>query len=95
MRPPPRRAPAPARRRAGFTLLEVLTVLVISATVLGIALLSFGGYFRRVAAARAAEVFAQDLTLARTWALRSREPVVIRFFESGLWYQVEAPGSDT
>jgi prepilin-type N-terminal cleavage/methylation domain-containing protein len=86
---------SPSEARAGFTLIELLMVLTISAIGLTFALLSFGGYFQRLSAQRAAEVFAQDLTVARTWAVRSRERVVIRFFESSLWYQVEAQGSGT
>ena len=89
------RLEATARPRGGFTLIELLVVLTLSAIGLGFALLSFGGYFQRASAERAAQVFAQDLTVARAWAVRSREPVVIRFFEASLWYQVEAQGSGT
>jgi prepilin-type N-terminal cleavage/methylation domain-containing protein len=89
-------APGPERAlQAGFTLLELLLVLSIAAVGLSFALLSFGGYFQRVNAERAAQVFAQDLTLARNWAVRSREPVVIRFYESSLWYEVEAQATTT
>ena len=79
--------------RRGFTLIEVLVVLTLFSVVLTIGLISFGGYFQRIAAERAAQVFAQDLTLARTMAFRSRQPVVIRFYESGLWYEVEVQQS--
>ena len=79
----------------GFTLLEVLVVLSIAGIGLTYALLSFGGYFQRVNAERAAQVFAQDLALARTWAVRSREPVVIRFYEASLWYEVVTHGTGT
>lgn len=82
-------------RRAGFTLLELIVVLMISAVGLTYAALTFNGYFQRVAAERAAQVFAQDLTLARNWAVRTREPVVIRFYETGLWYEVETQSSAT
>jgi len=82
-------------RPRGFTLLEVLVVLSITGIGLTFALLSFGGYFQRVNAERAAQVFAQDLTLARTWAVRSREPVVIRFYEASLWYELETQSSAT
>ena len=74
----------------GFTLIELVVVLSLVAIMLGVAALTMGGYFQRVAAERAAQVFAQDLTLARTWAVRSQEPVVIRFYESSLWYEVES-----
>jgi len=82
-------------RSRGFTVIEMLVVLSLSAIGLTFALLSFGGYFQRVSAERAAQVFAQDLTLARTWAVRSREPVVIRFYEASLWYEVQAQSSAT
>lgn len=88
-----RRSRSPAL--GGFTLLEVMFVLSIAAIMLTYALLSFGGYFQRVNAERAAQVFAQDLSLARNLAVRSREPVVIRFYEGSLWYHVEAQTSAT
>lgn len=81
--------------RAGFTLIEMITVLVISSIMLTIAGMVFSGYFQRVAAERAAQVFAQDLTLARTYAVRSQEPVVMRFQESSLWYSVETQDGAT
>ncbi|MEQ1919385.1 MAG: type II secretion system protein, partial [Elusimicrobiota bacterium] len=75
--------------RRGFTLIEVLVVLTLVGIGLTYASLTFGGYFQRIAAQRAAQVFAQDLTMARNWATRGRRAVVIRFYESGLWYEME------
>ena len=72
-----------------------LTFHTITAIMLTFASFVFSGYFERVAAERAAQVFAQDLTLARNWAVRSREPVVIRFYEASLWYEVEAQSTST
>jgi prepilin-type N-terminal cleavage/methylation domain-containing protein len=83
------------RTRSGFTLIEILVVLMLMGVGLAYAVLSFGGYFQRVAAQRAAEVFARDLTTARAFATRSRVPVVIRFYESALRYEVERQGSTT
>jgi prepilin-type N-terminal cleavage/methylation domain-containing protein len=83
------------RSRSGFTLIEMVVVLTITAIGLTFAGVAFNSYFGRVSAQRAAQVFAQDLTLARDWAVRSREPVVIRFYEAGLWYEVEAQSSAT
>lgn len=82
-------------RRSGFTLIEMIVVLSITAIGLTFAGVAFNSYFQRVSAERAAQVFAQDLTLARDWAVRSREPVVIRFYEASLWYEVEAQSSAT
>jgi len=88
-------SPSPSRARRGFTLLEVVVVLSIAAVVLTIATLAFTGYFQRSAARRAAQLFAQDLTVARAYAVRSQQRVVIRFYESSRWYQLEAPASAT
>ncbi len=79
--------------RRGFTLIEVVMVLVIVGTGLVFATLSFSGYFQRAAAQRAAQVFANDLTMARALATRSRVTVVIRFYESTLRYEIEARGA--
>ncbi len=81
--------------RRGFTLLEIAIVLAISATLLGFAGLTFGSYAQRTSAQRAARVFVRDLALARSTALRSRESVVIRFYEGSRWYQVSIVETDT
>lgn len=56
--------------------------------MLGFAGLTFSDYFRTSSARQAGQVFARDLSLARSAALRSREAVVVRFDESNRWYQV-------
>ena len=76
-------------RRGGFTILELTVVLSLSALTMGFAGLTFSRYFNKSSARRAAQIFAQDLTQARMFAVRSREPVVVRFFEAGRWYQLE------
>jgi Tfp pilus assembly protein FimT len=68
-------------------------VLTIVGVVITLGSLAFGGYFQRNAARRAAQVFARDLALARGFAVRSQEPVVIRFYESDRWYVVRAASS--
>ncbi len=80
---------------AAFTLIEITILLVIAAATLGIAGLYFSQYFKTVSARRAAQVFAQDLTLARASALRARKPVVIRFDVADLWYSVTMEESGT
>jgi len=82
-------------QQGGFTLIEITVVLTISAVLLTLGGLTFSGYFQRNSARRAAQVFALDLTAARSFAVRSQEAVVIRFFEGGLWYQVEGQSSVT
>lgn len=85
----------PGKSGAGFTLLEVLVVLTLGAVIAAMGTLAFSGYFQRDTARRAAQVFAQDLVAARGYAVRSQEAVVIRFFESTLWYQVVGQSSTT
>lgn len=79
--------PRPARA-GGFSLLELTIVVALSALTLTVASVAFSGYVHRISAQRAAQVFARDLALARSTALRSKEPVVIRFFEESRWYSV-------
>jgi prepilin-type N-terminal cleavage/methylation domain-containing protein len=76
-------------RDGGFTLIELTVVIAISAIIMTFAGLTFSGYFQRNSARRAAQVFAQDLTSARSFAVRTQESVVIRFYEGNLWYEVE------
>jgi Tfp pilus assembly protein FimT len=73
----------------------LLIVVSISAVVLTFAGLTFASYLQRSSAFRAAQVFAQDLVAARSFALRSREPVVIRFYEASMWYEVQAQATAT
>jgi prepilin-type N-terminal cleavage/methylation domain-containing protein len=75
-------------RREGFTLIELTVVVAIAGIVVAFGGLTFSGYFQRSAARRAAQVFAQDLVVARSYAVRSQEPVVLRVFEGTLWYQI-------
>ncbi len=81
--------------KRGFTLIELTVVVTIGAIVVTLGGLAFSGYFQRNSARRAAQVFAQDLVSARSFAVRSQEPVVIRFYESSLWYEVESQTTAT
>jgi prepilin-type N-terminal cleavage/methylation domain-containing protein len=78
------------RGSVGFTLIELVIVLTVTSIMLGAAALVFDGYFQRTSALRAAQVFSQDLSLARSAAVRTRATVVIRFDEDSLWYEVES-----
>lgn len=90
-----RRAGQDPTFRRGFTVVELTVVLLLAGLGLGFAGLTFSGYFQRSSARRAAQVFAQDLALARSSALRSKESVVIRFYEASRWYHVVDQGSGT
>ncbi len=83
--------PRPRRRsggQRGFTLLEMMLVLVIGSVLVGLAALTFSNVGYRGSARRAAQVFSRDLALARSMAVRGREQVVVRFNEGSLWYEV-------
>lgn len=82
-------------RVGGFTLIELTVVVAISAIILTLGGLAYSGYSQRNSARRAAQVFAQDLTAARSFAMRSQETVVIRFYEGNLWYEVETQSTAT
>jgi prepilin-type N-terminal cleavage/methylation domain-containing protein len=73
----------------GYTLVEILVVLTIVGIGLALATLVFDGYLGRAAARNAARVFRQDLTVARTFAARTRRPTVIRFAPDSVAYRVE------
>lgn len=83
------------RRRDGFTLIELTVVVAIAGIVVAFGALTFSGYFQRSAARRAAQVFAQDLVVARSYAVRAQEPVILRVFEGTLWYQIVTRNSAT
>ena len=72
----------------------MVVVMAIVAVVITIGMFTFSDFFQRDAARRAAQVFAQDLVAARSFAVRSQEPVVVRFYEPGLWYEVRGQDSD-
>ena len=79
-------------KKDGFTLIELTVVVAVAAIVMTFGALAFTGFFERNAARHAAQIFAQDLIAARSFAVRSQEPVVIRFYETTLWYEVDMAG---
>ncbi len=79
----------PCPGRNGFTLLELLFVTVLAVTTMAIAFQSYARYIETTSSRRAAKLFALDLSVARSTAIRERQPVVIRFDESNLAYEVE------
>ena len=79
----------------GFSLLEILVVLVLMIIFVGTTNLVFAAYQERTAARQAATLFGRDLTLARSVALRGRERVTIRFNEPSQEYQVLRASGDT
>ena len=84
----PPRLPNRERRAGGFTMIEMVIVMAIGAVLLTLATTSFSAFNTRSSARKAAQVFARDLTLARSSARRERVPVVIKFFEGTKRYTV-------
>ncbi len=79
----------------GFSLIEILVVLVLTVILMGITALVFSGYQERTSARQAATLFGRDLSLAKSAALRGRERVTIRFDEPGREYRVLREAGDT
>ena len=82
-------------RRSGFTVIELLVTLILFAITLALTSSVFSGYQSRTAAQRAAQVFAMDLSLARTSAVRGREVVIVDFDEAGGSYVIRLESGDT
>ena len=85
---PRRTVTARPTRRDGFSLLELLVVLVVGGVVLAIVGARFSEWRDKSAAQQAAQVFARDLSMARSTSARGREAVVVRFYETSGWYTV-------
>jgi type II secretory pathway pseudopilin PulG len=82
-------------RRSGFTVVELLVTLILFMITLALTSSVFSGYQSRTAAQRAAQVFAMDLSLARTSAVRGREVVIVDFDEAGGSYVIRLESGDT
>jgi len=83
------------KRGAGFTLIEVLVVLVVMGITTAVVAVTFNQYLDRSSAKRAAEIFRQDLTAARNAAARSRQSVVMDFDEVNQSYLIRVEAGDT
>ncbi len=81
--------------RLGFTVIELLVSLILFTIALALGSSVFSEYQSRTAAHRAAQVFAMDLSLARTSAVRGREVVIVDFDEAGGSYVIRLESGDT
>lgn len=79
---------SPRTSVGGFTLVELLVVVMIAVITLGVAARSYEDYLERTATERAARIFARDLRLARMNAVQARVPVIVRFDEAARSYRV-------
>jgi type IV fimbrial biogenesis protein FimT len=83
------------RRAGGFTIIELMTVMVIAAVLLVIAVPSFRDFFAK---RRVEGVFSElqtDLQLARSEAVSRGRPARVTFGPSCYVVHVAAPGSST
>lgn len=64
-------------KRRGFTLIELIIVMAISAIMMTIVVNSFSRYTRERSAQQAAYLLSRDLRLARARAIGSRQPVAL------------------
>ena len=81
--------------RQGFTVIEMLVSLILFTIALSLASVVFSGYQARTAAQRAAQVFAMDLSYARTSAVRGRRAVIVDFDEAAMSYLIREESGDT
>jgi len=79
----------------GFTLIELTVTLVIMSLTLTALAVGFNTYNRASSAKRAAEVFANDLSVGRSYAVRTRDTVKVVFSESTPSYRIESLAGDT
>ena len=76
-------------------MIELIVSLILFTIAMLLASVAFRGYQTRTAAQRSAQVFAVDLTYARTRAVRGREAVILHFDEAGMSYLVRLESGDT
>jgi prepilin-type N-terminal cleavage/methylation domain-containing protein len=92
-RPPARNRP-PCRRRRGMTLLEIVIVLTMMATVTAIALPNMLDLREQTALTNAAHIFARDLNRARVEAGRRNESIAV-FRVGSRHYRIEGLANQT
>jgi len=94
---PTRRAVSAVRPQSvgGFTLLEMTMALLIASITLAGFSVAYMSYRSSVSARRAAQVFAQDLSVARSYSVRSRDTVKVVFIESTPRYVISSSAGDT
>jgi prepilin-type N-terminal cleavage/methylation domain-containing protein len=74
-------------RNAGFTLLEMLMVMLIVAVMTSVAAAQYGDYIDRAGPERAARLIGNNVLLTRSYAIQRRAPVslVLDTAEHKMW----------
>jgi type II secretion system protein H len=80
------------RQMGGYTLLELLLVLVVMGLLTAYAFLRFGPALAHTRVRDAANVLASDFQYAQMLAVRQREPIVITFDGAGFTYTIADRG---
>jgi len=80
--------PGTGGRRAGYTMIEILIVLMVSAIMVTLVAQTYASYARTRAAQQAATILGRDLRLARSAAIRSRRAVSLVVNEAGRSYVI-------
>lgn len=88
MRPVPRVGPGRDGRRAGYTLLEVLIVVVVMALLAAYGFMRFGPALSHARVRDAANVLASDLEYAEMLAVKQQEPIVVTVDGTGFQYTI-------
>ena len=70
---------SPARRRSGFTIIEMLVVFVVFGAVMMMSVRSIGDTLRRNRVAKVAAIVGSDVEQAFAIAARQRQPVRMKF----------------
>lgn len=80
-------------RRGGYTLAELMAVIVIAGVLATIAVPRLSGYIRHLSARSAASKVVSDLMLARTQAVREGQTVSLRVTGTGAYQVTEDLGA--
>jgi len=82
-------------RTAGFSLIEILIVLIIVGIMTGLAYVRFGPAFERSRVRAAANIVAADLQTAQILAARERKPIVLNINTTARTYEITTRAADT
>lgn len=82
-------------RPRGFSIVELLVVIVILGILFAIGVTGFRGFRESSTVRRAAEAVAGDVSLTRSYAVQRRRNVSLVADEAGRSYDIRSPGGPT